>query len=94
MNNFGNAVDMTYDFDQQVVRLNVDQDGTIIHCAISRAAIDDHFGSPKLDKARLGAARGHFDQITEVIGHKITIGAFEPDGGILIRSVDLDFRLT
>jgi len=64
------------------------QDGeTRVQCAISREALDDHFKGDNKDK--LEVFRANRQAIEEEARKKYLAGATEPDGSVLIRTLDL-----
>ncbi|MCK6452486.1 MAG: DUF1488 family protein [Alphaproteobacteria bacterium] len=66
------------------------QDGsTKVRCQISREALDDHF----TDGDRLrpeDAFKRHRDEIEALARRKYLQGRKEPDGSVLIRTLDID----
>jgi hypothetical protein len=58
-----------------------------ILCRISRAAIENRFGSSGEQKP-LHVAKQNFHAITDRLGEKIASQTFEDDGTILIRAED------
>ena len=88
MINYGNPKDIKWDNERDGVIFSVLQDDREIISRVSHAAIEDHFGNPRGKRACLTAAKKHFDEITDQVGHKIALGAFEPDGSILLKSAD------
>ena len=92
MLDFGSNEDWLWDRDRgrAVVQFNVTdhESGQQFLCRISAECITEHCGNPTTDAARLDAAKAHFDQITDIARHLHTIGRFEPDGTILVRSSD------
>ena len=71
-----------------VVEFTVEADGNSILCRVSKECIADHCGDPAAIGDFLGAAKRHFDEITDKVAHFITIGRFESDGSILLKSAD------
>ena len=59
----------------------------IIHCAISREALEDHFDGD--DKDPIKVFRAHRERIEHEARRKYLDGHLEPDGSILIRTQDL-----
>ena len=86
---FGTNEDLAWDGTRDVVQFTIIRDGQQIICRVSKECITDHFGDPSTDGACFNAAKERFDPITDLAAHLITIGRFEPDGTILIRSSDL-----
>ncbi|MGC2621258.1 MAG: DUF1488 family protein [Acidobacteriaceae bacterium] len=58
-----------------------------IRCAISREALDDHFGGDQ--KNKLDVFRKHIQAIEEIARRKYLSGHVEPDGTVLIRTADI-----
>ena len=74
-------------FDREVV-VFWGQDGeTRVQCAISQEALDDHFNGD--DKDKLEVFRANRQAIEEEARKKYLGGATEPDGSVLIRTLDL-----
>jgi Protein of unknown function (DUF1488) len=65
------------------------QDGkTRVRCRISREALDDHFSDG--DRRRPEAAfKKHRPEIEALARRKYLLGQLEPDGSVLIRTLDL-----
>jgi hypothetical protein len=64
------------------------QDGqTQVRCAISREALDDHFKGDNKDK--LDVFRANRQAIEKEARRKYLAGTTEPDGSVLIRTLDL-----
>ena len=59
-----------------------------IECRVTRECIADHCGNPSGPDACFTAAKENFDPITDLVGHYIGGGRFEPDGSILLRTDD------
>ena len=77
-----------YIFDREVV-VFWGQDGeTRVQCAISREALDDHFNGDNKDK--LEVFRANRQAIDEEARKKYLAGATEPDGSVLIRTLDVE----
>ena len=85
---FGNSDSMSWNGTYEEVRFDVIRDGQSIQCRVSRQALEDHCGNPKDAGACLDAANAHFNAITDKVGHKIAIGAFELDGSVLLSTSD------
>jgi Protein of unknown function (DUF1488)/Fic/DOC family len=81
------APEETYDFDRGVVAFWGRDGETRVRCAISREALDDHFGAD--DKDKLEAFRANRQAIEQEARQKYLAGRTEPDGSILIRTGDL-----
>jgi len=65
------------------------QDGkTRVRCRVSREALDDHFSDG--DRLRPEAAfKKHRTEIEALARRKYVLGRREPDGSVLIRTLDL-----
>ncbi len=77
---------------REVVEFRVHDEGWPIVCRVSQKCIEDNFGNPKGPEACLDAAKERFDPITDLAGFLIRAGRFEPDGSILIRTLDWPHR--
>ena len=77
----------TYDFDRAVVKFWGQDGQTRVRCAISREAIDDHFQGDHKDK--LEVFRANRRAIEQEARRKYLNGETEPDGSVLIRTMDL-----
>jgi hypothetical protein len=76
-----------YVFDREVV-VFWGQDGeTRVRCEISREALDDHFGGDGKDKVEV--FRANRRAIEEIARGKYLAGQTEPDGSVLIRTLEL-----
>jgi Fic family protein len=74
-------------FDREVV-VFWGQDGEkYVRCEISREALDDHFGGDGKDKVEV--FRANRRAIEEVARRKYLAGQMEPDGSVLIRTLEL-----
>ena len=81
------ASEERYSFDRGVVAF-WGQDGEArVRCEISREALDDHFGGDGKDK--LEVFRANRRAIEQEARRKYLAGRTEPDGSILIRTMDL-----
>jgi fido (protein-threonine AMPylation protein) len=76
-----------YDFDRDVIVFWGRDGETRVRCAISREALDDHFGGD--DKDKLEVFRVNRVVIEQEARRKCFDGETEPDGSILIRTADL-----
>lgn len=69
------------------VSLKIDVDGRQIICRVSEEYLSDTYAPDLSGVEVLDIAKEHFDEITDLWGHKITNGQFEKDGSVLIRSI-------
>jgi hypothetical protein len=76
-----------YVFDRSVVTFWGQDGERRVQCAVSREALDDHFEGDKKDKFEV--FRANRRAIEEEARKKYLAGAIEPDGSVLIRTVDL-----
>lgn len=76
-----------YNFDRAVVVFWARDGKARIRCAISREALDDHFGGDHKDKVKV--FQEHRPAIEEKARRKYLAGDTEWDGSILIRTTDL-----
>ena len=58
-----------------------------MRCEISQEALDDHFGGDGKDKVEV--FRANRKAIEDVARRKYLAGQTEPDGSVLIRTVEL-----
>ena len=58
-----------------------------MRCEISQEALDDHFGGDGKDKVEV--FRANRKAIEEIARRKYLAGQTEPDGSVLIRTVEL-----
>jgi len=86
---YGTSDDMYWRSDYMEARLVVTRGEQKITCRISREALSDHYGAPKTEEECFDVSRMHFDNITDIWGHMIAIGQFEPDGSVLIKTENL-----
>jgi Protein of unknown function (DUF1488) len=61
--------------------------GKAVDCAISREALEDHFGGDNKDMLRVFKANR--ERIEHEARRKYVTGRIEPDGSVLIRTNDL-----
>ena len=88
MLDYGTADGMRWLSDQNVVQFIVLDDGQPITCRVSQKCLEDNCGCPPAAATLLGAAKQNFDHITDRVGRLISLGRFEADGTILLRSSD------
>jgi hypothetical protein len=80
-----------YDFDRDVVTFLGFAAGATIRCAISREALDDHFGADGLDKeARLRVFRENRNAIEVLARRKFLESPIEERGTVLIKTNDVE----
>lgn len=87
MFDFGTNEEWSYHSNTECVVFTVINNEEKINCRISMEAIVDHYGDCEEDEI-LDKAKEHFDEITDIVGHKITANKYEKDGSILIRTND------
>jgi transcriptional regulator with XRE-family HTH domain len=80
-----------YDDNRDVILFRGQSAGKVVNCAISREAIEDHF-KPKGggNAARIAAFKRHRRTIEELAERKFRARQMEPDGTLLIRSMDVE----
>ncbi len=79
-----------YDFDRDVVAFIGAANDVDVRCAISRAALEDHFDADGLDKdGRLRKFREHRDQIERLARFKYLERPVEEAGAVLIKTADV-----
>ncbi len=76
-----------YDFDRTIVAFKGQDGEKIVQCAISREALEDHFGGN--DKDSLKTFRENREGIEHEARRKYLADRLEPDGSVLIRTGDL-----
>jgi Protein of unknown function (DUF1488)/Fic/DOC family len=81
------APEERYIFDREVVAFWGRDGETRVRCEISREALDDHFGGDGKDK--LDVFRANRQAIEEIARRKYLAGQTEPDGSVLIRTLEL-----
>ena len=74
-------------FDREVVVFWGQDGDKRVRCEISREALDDHFGGDGKDK--LEVFRANRRAIKQEARRKYLAGRTEPDGSVLIRTLDL-----
>ncbi len=88
MLDYGTADGMRWLSGPDVVQFIVLDDGQPITSRVSQRCLEDNCGSPSTAATLLGAAKQNFDHITDRVGRLISLGRFETDGTILLRSLD------
>ncbi|MGO8920831.1 MAG: GSU2403 family nucleotidyltransferase fold protein [Stellaceae bacterium] len=79
-----------YDFDRDVVTFFGEAAGTTVRCAVSREALEDHFGADDLDKAgRLRTFHDNRQAIEQLARAKYLSWPVEEIGSVLLRSGDI-----
>lgn len=81
------APEPRYIFDREVVLFWGLDGGNRIRCEISEEALDDHFGGSRNDE--LKAFLAHEWEIEEIARRRYLAGKTEPDGSVLIRTLDV-----
>lgn len=76
-----------YDPSHMVVRFAGNDDGKQVKCAISREALEDHFGLTSQDVVKVSSK--HLERIQHEVRRKYLSGSFEQDGSVLVSSDDL-----
>lgn len=76
-----------YDPSRMVVLFKGRDGDKIITCAISREALDDHFGGDNKDKLKVFNANR--DRIEHEARRKYLARRVESDGSVIIKSIDL-----
>jgi Fic family protein len=76
-----------YVFDREVVMFWGRDGEKRVRCEISREALDDHFGGDGKDKVEVFSA--HRRAIEDIARRKYLAGQTEPDGSVLIRTLEL-----
>lgn len=77
-----------YNFDRAVVVFWAEDGRRRVRCAVSREALDDHFGGDKT-RNKEEVFQEHRQRIEQEARRKYLAGDTEPDGSILIRTGDL-----
>ncbi len=72
---------------RMVVTFQAVDDAKKIACAISREALEDHFGGNRRDP--VAAFKANRVAIEQLARRKYLRGELEPDGSVLIRTADL-----
>ena len=88
MIHYGTNENWAYNSRTETVVFTVEEDGQRYPCAVSREAIEDHYGNCANDDEILGKAKEHFEDIIDEIGDKCGKRLFEEDGSILLRTTD------
>jgi hypothetical protein len=79
--------DAQYNFGRAIVVFWGLDGNSRVRCAISREALDDHFGGARRDKVEV--FKEHRQAIQEKARRKYLAGDTERDGSVLIRTTDL-----
>ena len=80
-----------YDFDRDLVTLVGEAGGETVRCAITREALEDHFGADGLDReGRLQRFRENRETIEHLMAKKYLRWPVEDVGAVLIKSDDVD----
>jgi hypothetical protein len=82
---------LRYDADRDVVTFVGDARGESVQCAVSREALEDHFGANDLDrKGRLEAFRKSRSEIEALMTLKYLSMPVEEVGSVLLKTMDVD----
>jgi hypothetical protein len=80
-----------YDFDRDIVKFDGVSNGGVIQCAISREALDDHFGADGLNqKGRIEVFRKNRSAIEQLALTKYFSFPIEEPGSVLIKTLDVE----
>lgn len=77
----------TYDGNRGMVSFLAEDGNKMIPCAISREALEDHFGGDK--KSPMAAFLANRDAIEQLARRKYLRGKLDADGSVLICTTDL-----
>jgi hypothetical protein len=77
----------SYDFNREVVTFWGQDGDRRVRCEISQEALDDHFGGDNRDKVEVFTTNRR--AIEDLARKKYVEGRVEPDGSVLIRTVEL-----
>ena len=89
---YGTSENWRWNGSREVIEFTVLDEARPILCHLSRECIEDNFGNPSGPEECMDAAKDRFDAITDLAGALISAGRFEPDGSILIRTLDWPHR--
>jgi hypothetical protein len=82
---------LRYDGDREIATFDGESQGAAIRCAISREALEDHFGANDLDrKGRLDAVRRNRSQIEALVRAKYLTMPVEQIGSVLLTTPDVE----
>lgn len=88
--NFGKQTDLVAEGSTDTVRLDVEHEGKIIRCRVSREALEDIEATGGGDtEDPLHLANKHYDRLVWSWMNRIKFGPFENDGSVLLRSGDI-----
>jgi len=80
-----------YDADREVVRFLGESLGSPVECAVTREALDDHFGASNADrKGRLEAFQKHRSKIEGLLRSKYLHRPIEDLEGVLLRTSEVE----
>ena len=82
---YGKAEDMWWDVVKKEACMNLDIDGNIIRCRVSKRWIAENCGASGTGLEYFDAAKARFSDITDRLGPKALAGVFEEDGSVLLR---------
>ncbi|MGE5260486.1 MAG: DUF1488 family protein [Actinomycetota bacterium] len=81
---------LNYDFDRDVVIFVGESFGSAVRCAISREALDDHFGTDRMNqKGRVEAVRERRSTIEQMARTKFLFWPVEDPEAVLIRTEEV-----
>jgi hypothetical protein len=80
-----------YDAAREVVKFAGEALGSSVECAVTREALEDHFGADGLDaKGRVEAFHRHLSEIEGLVRAKYLSERVETPGTVLLKSADVD----
>ncbi|MDY6993017.1 MAG: hypothetical protein SVR94_10510 [Pseudomonadota bacterium] len=82
MIDYGNAENMTIE-GENIVHYII-ADGERVRCIIPREVIEDKLRLSGTLEETFQSAKDNFDEITDILMHKISIGAREQDGSLML----------
>jgi hypothetical protein len=86
-----NSPHARYDFDRDIVTFVGETLGSPVQCAISREALDDHFGTDSLDNAgRVEALKKNRSKIERLVREKYLSWPVEEPELVLIKATDVE----
>ncbi|MGH6900722.1 MAG: DUF1488 domain-containing protein, partial [Geminicoccaceae bacterium] len=80
-----------YDSDRDIVTFSGEAGGGLVHCAVSRDALEDHFGADGVDQhGRLKIFRANRSTFEKMARTKYLTWPVEDAGSVLIKTDDVD----